>query len=75
MEKFNCRFVAQGLRQIKRMYHQASSSPTLTPPSILKSLASMAMADWEGEQLDVKISYLGADVENELYIELSDGYR
>ena len=37
--------------------------------------ALMALADWEGRQLDVEMAYLEADVEEELYIELPHGYR
>ena len=39
------------------------------------ALALMTLADWEGRQLDVEMAYLEADVEEELHIELPDGYR
>ena len=75
VEKYKCRFVAQGFRQIKGLHYQESSSPTPTQSSIRMALALMALADWEGRQLDVEMAYLEADVEEELHIELPDGYR
>ena len=39
------------------------------------TLAVMALLDWEGQQLDVKLAFLEADVAEELYVELPDGYR
>ena len=35
----------------------------------------MALLDWEGRQLDVEMAFLEADVTEELYVELPDGYR
>ena len=39
------------------------------------ALAVMALLDWEGRQLDVEMAFLEADVTEELYVELPDGYR
>ncbi|CAN0306768.1 unnamed protein product [Ascophyllum nodosum] len=38
-------------------------------------LALMALLDWEGRKLDVEMAFLEADVTEELYVELPDGYR
>lgn len=35
----------------------------------------MAIADWEERKLDLEMAHLDADVEEELFIELRDGYR
>ena len=37
--------------------------------------AVMALLDWEGRQLDVEMAFPEADVTEELYVELPDGYR
>ena len=37
--------------------------------------AVMALLDWEVRQLDVKMAFPEADVTEELYVELPDGYR
>ncbi|CAN0306497.1 unnamed protein product [Ascophyllum nodosum] len=75
VEKYKCRFVAKGFRQIKGIHYQESLSPTPTQSSIRMALAVMALLDWEGRQLDVEMAFLEADVTEELYVELPDGYR
>ncbi|CAN0453591.1 unnamed protein product, partial [Ascophyllum nodosum] len=55
--------------------YQESSSPTPTQSSIRMALAVMALLDWEGRQLDVEMAFLEADVTEELYVKLPDGYR
>ena len=75
VEKYKCRFVAQGFRQIPGIHYQESSSPTPAQSSIRMALARMATQNWEGRQLDVEMAYLEADVEEEIYIELPSGYR
>lgn len=55
VEKYKCRYVAEGLPQVKGLGYQASSSPMPTQPSIRMALPLMAMADWEERQLDVEI--------------------
>ena len=75
VEKYKYRFVAQGFRQIKGIHYQESSSPTPTQSSIRMALTVMALLDWEGRKLDVEMDFLEADVVEELYIELPDGYH
>ena len=75
VEKYKCRFVAKGFRQIKGIYYQESSSSTPSQSSIRMALAVIALLDWEGRQLDVEMAFLEADVTEELYVELPDGYR
>ena len=74
VEKYKCRFVAKGFRQIKGIRYRELSSPTPTQSSIRMALAVMALLDWEGRQLDVEMTFLEEDVTEELY-ELPDGYR
>ncbi|CAM9346064.1 unnamed protein product [Sphacelaria rigidula] len=75
IEKCKCRFVARGFRQISGINYQESSSPTPAQSSIRMALALMATQNWEGRQPNVKMTYLEADVEGEIYIELPDEYR
>ena len=75
VKKYKCRFVAKSFRQIKGIHYQESSSPTPTQSSIRMALAVMALLDWEGRQIDVEMAFLEADVTEELYVELPDGYR
>ena len=75
VEKYKCRFVAKDFHQIKGIHYQGSSSPTTTQSSIRMALAGIALLDWEGRQVEVEMVFLGADVTEELYDELPDGYR
>ena len=75
IEKYKWRFVAQGVRHIPGIHSQESSSPTPAQSSIRMALALMAAQKWEGRQLDVEMAYSEAAVEEEIYIELPDGYR
>ena len=76
IEKYKCRFVAQGFRQIKGIHYDESSSPTPSQASIRMVLDIAAVKDWELRQLDVDMTYLEANVkEEELYIELAEDYR
>ena len=75
VEKYMCRFVAKGFRQIKGIYYQESSSSTPSQSSIRMAPAVIALLDWEGRKLDVEMAFLEADVTEELYFKLPDGYR
>ena len=61
VEKYKCRIVAQGSRQINGIHYQESSSPTPTESSILISLAVMVLFVWKGWQLDVEVMFFEAD--------------
>ena len=75
IEKYKCRFVAQGFRHIIGIHYDESSSPTPSQASIRMVLGIAAVKDWELRQLDVDMAYLEANVKEELYIELPEDYR
>ena len=62
IETYKCRFVAQGLRQIKGIHYDESSSPTPSQTSIRMVFGIAAVKDWELRQLDVDMAYLEAGV-------------
>ena len=62
IEKYKCRFVAQGIRQIKFIHYDESSRPTPSQASITKVLGIAVMKDWELRQLDVDMANLEANV-------------
>ena len=71
-EKYKCRFMVQGFRQIKSIHYDESSSSTSSQASIRMALGTAAVKDWELRQLDVEMPYLEANVKEELYIELPE---
>lgn len=66
VKKYKCHYVTQGVRQVKGLHYQESSSPTPTQSSICIAPALMTMANWEGRRLDVEMAFLEADVEEQL---------
>ena len=74
IEKYKCRFGAQGFRQIKGIHYDESSLPTPSQASIRMVLGIAAVKDWELRQLDVDMAYLEANVKEELFIELPEDY-
>ena len=75
IEKYKCRLVAQGFRQVKGVHYIESSSPTPAQASIRMVFGIIATLGWEARQLDVDMAYLEADVEEEIYIELPETCR
>ena len=72
IEKYKCRFVTQGFRQVKGSHHHESSSPTPTASSMRAVLATAAVKNWELRHIEVEQAYLQADIDEEIYIELPD---
>ncbi|CAN0218762.1 unnamed protein product [Ascophyllum nodosum] len=62
IEKYKCRFVAQGFRQIKGIHYDESSSPTPSQSSIRMVLGIAEAKDMELRQLNVHMAYLEANV-------------
>ena len=75
VEKYKCRFVAQGFRQIKSIHYDESSALTPSQASARMVLSIAAVKDWEPRQLHVNMAYLEANVKEELYIELPEEYH
>ncbi|CAN0337938.1 unnamed protein product [Ascophyllum nodosum] len=62
IEKYKCRFVAQGFRQTEGIHYDESSSPTPSQASTRMVLDIAAVKDWGLCQLDVDTAYLEANV-------------
>ncbi|CAN0335182.1 unnamed protein product, partial [Ascophyllum nodosum] len=75
IEKYKCRFVTQGFRQVKGLHYHESSSPIPTASSTRAVLATAAVKNWELRHIDVEQAYLQADIDEEIYIELHKDYR
>ena len=62
-EKYKCRFVTQGFRQVKGLHYHESSSPTPTTSGVRPVLATAAVKDWERRHIDVEQAYLQSDID------------
>ena len=63
IEKYKCRFVTQGFRQVKGLHYKESSSPTPTASSMRAILATAAVRDWELRHIDAEQAYLQAVID------------
>ena len=54
IEKYKCRFVTQGFRQVKGLHYHESSSPTPTVSSMRAVLATAAVKNSELGLIDVE---------------------
>ncbi|CAN0178768.1 unnamed protein product [Ascophyllum nodosum] len=75
IEKYKCRFVTQGFHQVKGLYYHESSSPTPTASSMRAVLATAAVKNWELRHIDVEQTYIQADIDEQIYMELPEDYR
>ena len=74
IEKYKCRSMTQGFRQVRGLNYHESSSPTPTASSLRAVLATAAMKNWELRHIDGEQAYLQADIDEEIYIELPEDY-
>lgn len=72
IEKYKYRLLAPGFRQLTCAHFEESCSPTPAQASIRMVLQTIAVLGWEARQLDADMAYLEDDVEEEIYIELSE---
>jgi len=75
VEKYKCRLVAKGFRQVKGLHYQETFSPTPAAASIRLVLATAAVEDRELRHLDVEQAFLQADIDEEVYIELPEDFQ
>lgn len=71
MEKYKCRPVSQGYRQIKRLHYTKTFCPTPAATSIRLVQATDAAENGELRYyVNIKQPFLQADIDKEIYIEL-----
>ena len=74
-EKLKARLVARGFSQTQGEDYDLTWSPTVRYDSLRVLLAMAATMDLEVHQMDVVGAYLTADLEEEVYLELPEGFR
>jgi hypothetical protein len=73
--RYKARLVARGLTQEKGVDYHETVAPIVRLVFIRTLLALAAYNDWEVEQLDVVTTFLEADIEEEIYMRLPEGFR
>jgi hypothetical protein len=72
--RFKARLVTKGFSQIPGIDYNYVFSPVIKHSSICALLGIVAMHDLELEQLDIKIAFLHGDLEEEIYMNQSEGF-
>ena len=73
MEKYKARLVARGLMRAEGIDYTETYSPTVRFESIRLMLAAIASEWMHMEQLDVTTTFLYANLEEEVYLEILEG--
>lgn len=74
ISKFKACYVAKGYSQVEGIDFFETFSPTGKPASFRVFVAMAAPQGWEIEQMDAVSAFLNCNCEEELYLELPDGY-
>ena len=75
VEKYKCRLVAQGFRQVEGVHYTEKYSPTPATASIRMLLAMAAAKDGELRHFDAEQEFFKADIDEEIYIETPEEFQ
>eukprot|EP00253_Pinus_taeda_P031249 PITA_31249 len=74
-QRYKARLVARGFVQKKDIDFDEIFSPIVKMTSIITILSLVAVEDFHLEQLDVKTTFLHGDLEEEIYMQQTQGYE
>jgi hypothetical protein len=74
VEKYKARFLARGFSQVEGIDYEEKFAPVARFTSIRMIIALAASMGWRLHQMDVKTTFLNGEIEEEVYIEQSDGF-
>ncbi|KAI0992496.1 hypothetical protein K3495_g15689, partial [Podosphaera aphanis] len=75
VERFKARYVAKGFSQIQGLDFDETFAPVVRFDSLRLLLAISAHRGWKPRQLDIKTAFLYGKLNEEIYMELPEGYR
>jgi hypothetical protein len=75
IEKYKTRFVARGFSQKEGIDYEETFTPVARYTSIRTSIALAAKMKWKLHQMDLKPTFLNGVIEEEVYIEQTQGFE
>ena len=72
---FKARLVAQGYTQIPGIDRKDNFSPVIYKMTFRLILVLWATYNWEVEIIDIERAFLNGDLEEEIYLQVPEGYR
>ncbi|KAI1006264.1 hypothetical protein K3495_g1956, partial [Podosphaera aphanis] len=75
VERFKARYVAKGFPQVQGLDFDETFAPVVRFDSLRLLLAIAAHKCWRPRQLDIKTAFLYGILNEEIFMELPDGYR
>ena len=75
MTKYKARYVARGFSQVSGINYYETFSPTARLTSIRVLMQIAVQHDLLLHQMDVKTTYLNANIDYEIYIEQPQGFK
>ncbi|KAI3655721.1 hypothetical protein MP638_001418, partial [Amoeboaphelidium occidentale] len=73
--RFKARLVAKGFSQQEGIDYQETFSPVVKFSSLRLLLAIAAKNDWEIQQIDFTTAFLNGNLDEEIYLEVPEGYH
>jgi hypothetical protein len=75
IEKYKARFVARGFSQKEGIYCEETFTPVAIYTSIKTTIALTTKMKWKLHEMDVKTNFLNGVIEEEVYIEQTQGFE
>ena len=75
IQKYKARLVAQGFTQVYGIDYTETFAPVVNLASLRTILATAARNDWPIEVFDFNSAYLNGKLEEEIFMELPEGYK
>jgi hypothetical protein len=75
IEKYKARFMARGFSRKEGIDYEETFSPVARYTSIRDILAIVVVMKWKVHQMDVKTTFMNGVVEEEVYVEQSQGFE
>jgi len=72
--RYKARLVVQGFLQVEGIDYSETFAPTVRLKSVKWILAVAAQNDWEIQQVDFDTAFLNAELKEDIYIQIPEGY-